>query len=525
MDRAEQAESAQHEALRRAIREALDEVQYDGAVQQSSAALAGQNAEDAVAQWAAEERRRLAEASKALHHWARRVLKTAFHDWLSRTDPVRERSAAATARQAVAAGGLLDGWMHDDEAVLERPSVATLDGPGHYVRVGYLPEHAHLAGARLRGRAEAVMRDVSDGPLPLGRQHEGRLHTIVAPPNSFPANNGLSGMPGPPWGAPSWATQPEHGMPVHFAQNAWGVPIAQYPVVQVNLAQQAVPVVQPQFAHPAPPPPEQSDGKRPLGNGWEERRTAEGRLYYAHHPTRSTRFEKPSAEELGQVVKVVDPLANLQAIREQKAHLRLRADELRWQGEVQRQKSLAQACRTHLAAADDALRQPKAAIGRGYDQVLGLARLGNALAAEQERTRAEDRFNQDMGDDEYVPVEGYRSWRPGLPANDGYSSFVNHEEQENIVPRRRGAAGQGQERAEDSGGSVRSSGGNAEGGRAPLSPLHDGSTSAHAAYPGRAAAMGTRPSTRVFARYADELPAADVRPVSNRRHLPNSHRH
>lgn len=517
MDRAEQAESAQHEALRRAIREALDEVQYDGAVQQRSAALAGQSAEDAVAQWTAEERRRLAHVSKALHHWARRVLKTAFHDWLSRTDPMRERSAAATARQAVAASGLLDGWMHDDEAVLERPSAATLNGPGHYVRVGYLPGHADLAGARLRGRAEAVIRGVNDGPLPLGRQHAGRLHTIVTPPNAFPANSGLSGLPGPPWGAPSWATQPEHGMPVHFAQNAWGVPIEQYPVPQVNLVQQAVPVVQPPLAHAPSPPPEQSDGKRSLGNGWEERQTAEGRLYYAHHPTRTTRFEKPSAEELGQVVKVVDPLANLREIREQKARLQMRADELRWQGEVQRQESLAQACRTHLAAADDVLRQPKAAVGRGYDEVLGL---GRRCTPNQERTRAEDGYKQDMGDDEYVPVEGTRPWRPELPAgHDGYSSFsVNHEEQENVVPRRRG---QGQERAEDSGGSGR----NTRGGRAPLSPLHVGTTSAHAADSGHAAAMGTGPSTRVLARYAGGLPAANARPVRNRRHFPIPYRH
>ena len=121
-----QAESVQHEVIRSAIREAVDEVQQEGAVR-SSAAAAGQSAEDAVAQWTAEEARHLALVSKALRHWARTVMRTAFHDWLSRTDPVRERSAAVSARLAVADGGPLDGWMHDDEAVLERPSVATLD--------------------------------------------------------------------------------------------------------------------------------------------------------------------------------------------------------------------------------------------------------------------------------------------------------------------------------------------------------------------------------------------------------------
>lgn len=523
---AEQAELVQHEVIRSAIREAVD-VRQDGAAAQSSAALAGQNAEDAVARWTAEETHKLAVVSKALHHWAAWLLRAAFHDWLSRTDPARERSAAVGARQAVAAGGLLDGWMHDDEAVLERPSVAMLDGPGHYVRAGYLPEHAHLAGARLHSRSQAVLRGANDGPLPLGRQHDGRLHTIVPPPYAFPANSGLSGLPGPPWGAPHWATQPEHGVPVHHAQNAWGAPIGQYPVAQVNPVQQAVPAAQPSPAPAPPPAPEQSDesSKTSLGNGWEVRHTAEGRPYYAHHPTRTTQFEKPSPEELGQVVKVVDPLANLRAIREQKMRLQMRAEDIRLQGEVQRQESLARTFDTHLTAADDALRQKTALTGytgyagyAGYDEALDLRGMGSRRASVAKHRPG----------GEYVHSEGSHS-RLGMAAS---GTVQSHDEQENIVPRRRSDAdvqlgGATQAQADERGqrsGSVSSSGGIARMRRTPLSPLGDSTVLAdrsRTADDARAAAIGPRPSSRVYSRYVDKVAAGNVRPVSKSTFLPD----
>ncbi len=501
---AEQAECVQHEVGRSAIYEAVEGVWQDGAAVQSS--VAGQNAADAVACWAAQESHRLAVVSKALHHWAGWVLRMAFHNWLSRTDPTRERSAAVGARQAVAAGGFLDGWMHDDEAVLERPSVAMLDGPGHYVRVGYLPEHAHLAGARLHGRAQAILRGVNDGPLPLGRQHEGRLHTLVPPPHAFPANGGLGGLPGP-WEVPYWAMQPEHGL--HYAHNAWGMPIEQYPVGQVNPVPQAVPVAQPPPAPVPAPAPEQPEPARTLlGNGWEERHTAEGRPYYAHHPTRTTQFEKPSPEELGQVVKVVDPLANLRAIREQKIRLQMRAEDLRLQAEMQRQESLAKAVGTHLAAADDALRQRAAVTGyTGYDEVLGVGSSREPAAT----PRPEDK---------HVHLERSRS-RPGLAAN---AAVQSHEEQENIVPRRRsdadislGTQAQPDERGQGIGGSVRGSGEIARARRTPLSPLDDSTVPAgrsHTADDTRSATSGPRPPGRVFSRYVHRGPARNTRPVS-----------
>ena len=91
-DRAEEAESVHLEVIRSAIRDAVDEIGDQHAAGESSAEAAGRNAEDAVAQWAAEEVHHVTKVSAALRHWARGVLRAAFHSWLSRTDPRRERS-------------------------------------------------------------------------------------------------------------------------------------------------------------------------------------------------------------------------------------------------------------------------------------------------------------------------------------------------------------------------------------------------------------------------------------------------
>ena len=252
----------------------------------------------------------------ALCHWAVGVQAHAFHSWVSRTDPRLDRGESVGARQAVSlgggggggGGGMIGGWLHDDEAVLERPSVAMLDGPGHYARAGYLPEQAHLSGARVRGRKAAAMRGVHDGPLPLGRQHDARMHSLVPPPSAFPANSGFSTLGGLPWGAPNWATQPEYGAPVHHGiqPQLWGavpyhqhpMPVGTWPPVAVH---QPV-VVQPAAAPAAEPEPaakDEQNGVTELGNGWEERHTAEGRTYYAHHATQTTQWKRPTPEQLG----------------------------------------------------------------------------------------------------------------------------------------------------------------------------------------------------------------------------------
>ena len=580
-DRAEEAESVHLEVIRSAIRDAVDEIGDQHAAGESSAEAAGRNAEDAVAQWAAEEVHHVTKVSAALRHWARGVLRAAFHSWLSRTDPRRERSEAPAARQAVnlldgggAAGatvGAMDGWMYDDEAVLERPSVAMMDGPGHYVRAGYLPEHAHLGGAQLRGRAVAALRGVHDGPLPLGRQHEGRLHTLVPPPSAFPANSGFSGLPGPAWGAPTWATQPEHGAPV---QHMWGAPVAHHAMPAVAAGQPAAPVAMivptpaANAASTAADPP--ANGVTPLGNGWEERHSAEGRPYYAHAPTQTTRWKKPTTDELGEgqvpasaaptsaaapVINVVDPLAQLRAIREEKARLRMRADELRWQSEARRDVSLAQSVTAELAAAATA--RPLYGEGEdwlmhnGYGYELDQGSLGHGLAAgrhlsadaaaagagpsvtaaELREIRARSGVSatpldastgraadddDDDDDEEEEEGEGRGYWGgqtrlrwPSTAGADGMDyapSSWNHVEQENIVPRRRSDAQRTATGTSATPTRTAAAKPHGDAGRSPLSPL-DGSAAA-ATDGAEAGAGGGRPPRRVYSRQHDDLPAA-----------------
>lgn len=267
-ERAEEAESVHLEVIRAAIREAVDEM-APPLGRDSTAAGAGAAAEDAVAQWTQEEdrhmARHMAQTSVVLRHWALGVQARAFHIWVSRTDPRARESASARQAVSLGGGGMIGGWLHDDEAVLERPSVAMLDGPGHYVRAGYLPEQARLSGARVRGRKAAAMRGVHDGPLALGRQHDARMHSLVSPPSAFPANSGFSGLPGPPWGAPNWATQPECGAPVHHSiqQQLWGAAPYQfqYPMPVTAWPPAAMPVaVQPAAAPAAEPASRDENG-------------------------------------------------------------------------------------------------------------------------------------------------------------------------------------------------------------------------------------------------------------------------
>ena len=65
-DRAEEAESVHLEVIRSAIRDAVDEIGDQHAAGESSAEAAGRNAEDAVAQWAAEEVHHVTKVSAAL---------------------------------------------------------------------------------------------------------------------------------------------------------------------------------------------------------------------------------------------------------------------------------------------------------------------------------------------------------------------------------------------------------------------------------------------------------------------------
>ena len=352
LEREEDVDLVRLEVIREAIRGAIDdivpaetpreeaELLMTAAAQAAAATVvgAGEAAEDAVAQWRTAEERERISVGRALRHWAGSLLRVAFHGWLSRTDP---RTAPLAAAEA--AGG--------------RGSVAMLDGPGHHVRTEQLPEQAVLGGQRLYGPAAARIRSVSDSPLPLGGQHE-----VACAPLAFETNHGAGSLAGPPWGAPAWATQPEHYAALGYHLACWPWPAAAPPLYAPPL-------------YTAPPPPapqpepepgsddgagsdtaekeddeghgqeEEEEGPLALGGGWEERRTAEGRPYYANHFTQRTQWERPLAPH------PADPLGPLRTIRLEKAALRMRAAAALWDSEAARDQLLGKAVHNELAAA------------------------------------------------------------------------------------------------------------------------------------------------------------------------------
>ena len=350
LEREEDADLVRLEVIREAIRGAIDdivpaetpreeaELLMTAAAQAAAATVvgAGEAAEDAVAQWRTAEERERISVGRALRHWAGSLLRVAFHGWLSRTDPRTVPLAAAEA-----AGG--------------RGSVAMLDGPGHHVRTEQLPEQAVLGGQRLYGPAAARIRSVSDSPLPLGGQHE-----VACAPLAFETNHGAGSLAGPPWGAPAWATQPEHSAALGYHLACWPWPAPLY--------------APPLYTAPPPPAPqpepepgsddgagsdtaekeddeghgqeEEEEGPVALGGGWEERRTAEGRPYYANHFTQRTQWQRP----LG-LPHPADPLGPLRTIRLEKAALRMRAAAALWDSEAARDQLLGKAVHNELAAA------------------------------------------------------------------------------------------------------------------------------------------------------------------------------
>ena len=75
----------------------------------------------------------------------------------------------------------------------------------------------------------------------------------------------------------------------------------------------------------------------------------------------------------------MDPLAELRAIREAKAALRMRADEMRWEAEVQRDEGLSKSVGAELSAAAVAAGRPLHAARPAYQ--FGLGGLGGGFAA------------------------------------------------------------------------------------------------------------------------------------------------